>query len=480
MTEPEARAVQHVGVAISGGGHRATIWGLGTLLYLVDVGKHREVAAIASVSGGSITNGVVAHEVDYPTVDEATFDRKVAPLVRHVADVGLFFWGPATNAYVLSLFAGVSIGLLGLVVGAVLLCLDGLSWRSGTTLLGAIVVLGLAARFFEQRSAVVDRALAQTHFSRDGQATRLGDVARSIDHVMCATELQSGEHLYLSPRFLYSYRVGQGRPEQLRLSTAVQASACLPGAFAPRRLSTASYGFSGGVGGGASAQVVLLTDGGVYDNMADQWFDGLDARLRHAATLPAVGRQVDEVVVVNGSSPVPWTELRRAHLVLLGELATLMRVNSVMYQVTTERRRFSLVHDWDQAQRARDEGASAGARGALVHIAQSPYTVADYYRRATAWPDRAERARAVLDLLGDDPAARRRWEDITVASTRVPTVLRKLGRQTTIDLLEHAYTLSMCNLHVLLGYPLGPLPSRERFERLLGPSADVPARTSPR
>lgn len=468
MTEPTPKPRQHVGVAISGGGHRATMWGLGTLLYLVDAGKHREVATMSSVSGGSILNGVVAHEVDYPAVDQRTFDHKVAPLVRHAADVGLFFWGPSTNAYVISLFAAVGVGVLTLVVGVVLLCIDGLTWGSGMTALGALAVLALAAQFFELRSKVVDRALARTHFSRDGKATRLADVARSIDHVVCATELQSGEHLYLSPRFLYSYRIGQGRPRDLRLSTAVQASACLPGAFSPRRLKTASYGFTGGMGGGANAPHVVLTDGGVYDNMADQWLDGLESRLRRSPTLPAVGRSVDEIIVVNGSSPVPWTTMRRARLVLLGELATLMRVNSVMYQVTTERRRFSLVHEWDEVQRALERGPASGQRGAFVHIAQSPYTVADYYRHSTSWPDRAERARSVLELLGDDTAARKRWEELARASREVPTVLRKLGHKTTVDLLEHSYTLSLCNLHVLLGYPLGPLPTRDRFERLLG------------
>ena len=467
MAESAAQSRQHVGVAISGGGHRATIWGLGTLLCLVDAGKHREVAAISSVSGGSITNGVVAHEVDYPTVDQRTFDRHVAPLVRHVADVGLFFWGPSTNAYVVSLFATVGVGLLALAATIVLVCADGLTWRSGISALGALAVLALAARFFELRSSVVDRALARTHFSRDGKATRLADVARSIDHVICATELQSGEHFYLSPRFLYSYPTGQGRPGEMRLSTAVQASACLPGAFSPRRLPTAPYGFTGGVGKGADAHHVLLTDGGVYDNMADQWLDGLDGRLRRAPSLPAVGQSIDEIIAVNGSSPVQWATMRPTGLVLLGELATLIRVNSVMYQVTTQRRRFALVHEWDEAQRALDRSQTSGQRGALVHIAQSPYSVADDYRRSTSWPDRAERARSVIDLLGDGAAARKRWEELTRASCEVPTVLRRLGRKPTVDLLEHSYVLTMCNLHVLLGYPLGPLPTRDRFEHLL-------------
>lgn len=454
---------QHIGIAISGGGHRATIWGLGTLLYLVDSGKHHEVAAISSVSGGSITNGVVAHEMDLPTTDSRTFDAKVSPLVRHVADTGLFFWGPATNAYVISLFALLAIGVAILVTGLALVFVDGLSWHAGTTLLGAVVLLALAGQWFERRSNVVDRALARTHFSRDGRATKLGELERSLDHIICATELRSAEHLYLSPRFLYSYRLGGGSPGAIRLSTAVQASACLPGAFSPRRLNTADYRFHDGTPEGRQARDFLLTDGGVYDNMADQWLDGLAARLRHMPNLPTMGPSVDEAILVNASAAVGWTPLRPARLPLVGELRTLMRVNSVMYQVTTERRRYALVRQWEEAART-----GKGQRGALVHIAQSPYTVADAYARSTAAPKYARRAQAVIALLGDDADSRATWKARADASIKVPTVLRKLGRDTTLDLLEHSYVLAMCNLHVLLGYPLPEqLPSRERFGRLL-------------
>jgi hypothetical protein len=103
-----------------------------------------------------------------------------------------------------------------------------------------------------------------------------------------------------------------------------------------------------------------------------------------------------------------------------------------------------------------------------VHISQSPYTVADAYSRSSD-PDRAARARTVLSLLGDDPAARAHWESRARASAGVATVLRKLGPDTTVDLLEHSYVLAMCNLHVLLGYPLSALPPRQRFDRLLRP-----------
>jgi hypothetical protein len=51
---------QRFAVALSGGGHRATLFGLGVLLALVDRDLNERVSQIASVSGGSIANAFVA------------------------------------------------------------------------------------------------------------------------------------------------------------------------------------------------------------------------------------------------------------------------------------------------------------------------------------------------------------------------------------------------------------------------------------
>ena len=64
-------------IALSGGGLRASAFCLGALLYLVHAGLNRKVENIASVSGGSITNGFVASRCDYATADLDTF-RDVA------------------------------------------------------------------------------------------------------------------------------------------------------------------------------------------------------------------------------------------------------------------------------------------------------------------------------------------------------------------------------------------------------------------
>jgi predicted acylesterase/phospholipase RssA len=461
--------MSRIGIALSGGGHRSTIWGAGVLLYLADAGRHADVGVIASVSGGSILNGVVAHEMDYPLSDAHDMRTKLRPLLGHVAYTGLFFWGPSTNAYVLTVLALAGLGAAGFLAGLIMAFVSGAGLWSGLVLVVSLLVLWGAVAVFGRRSAVVDNALARTHFSRNGRPTRLADVERSLDHVMCATELQAGEHFYFSPTFLYSYPFGCGHPADLRLSTAVQASACLPGAFAARRLAARAHQFRRSPSVTEPASIpdqMLLTDGGVYDNMGDQWLDGLAGRVRGNANLPVKAAVLDQVIVVNSSARVPWTGVRANWLPIRDELTSLARVKDVQYAVSTSTRRHYLIAGWDAA-----ATAGSGTQGALVHIAQSPFEVIDAYRHADArWPQRSQRARQALEWLGDTAESRARWAQVAASNANVPTVLRKLGPDATARLLWHSYVLAACNLHVILdGFPLPPQPPAEQeFRTLIG------------
>jgi predicted acylesterase/phospholipase RssA len=460
---------RHIGVAISGGGNRAALWGLGVLLYLVDAGKNAEVGAVSSVSGGSITNGYVAQQTELTRTDPDAFDAAMAPLVRSVATDGHHAWSPVPTWYVVADIGTALVGLLAMLTAVVLAFLHFALDVTVPLLAGGFVLVVVALQVFELRSLMVERALARQYFAPGGKRTRLADVARSVDHVICTTELQSALHLYFSPRFVYTYRLGVGEPAQLSLATAVQCSACLPVAFAARRVSARPFGFTGGDPAPdqpADVGHVVLSDGGVYDNMADDWFDRLPERL-HLLGHRVSNHDIDEAIVVNGSSPPGWSSLRRMLLAVVAEFATLSRVDSVMYDVTTKVRRSALIEEWDEA-----AASGKGMQGTLVHIAQSPYRTADAFRHDTRFPDRAARAEQVLAALGDTEESRQRWAAIAARSPAVPTVLRSLGRDVSVGLLEHAYVLAMCNLHVILGYPLLPLPGRDRFERLVdGPAA---------
>jgi hypothetical protein len=99
-------AVKGIGVALSGGGHRASFFGLGALLYLGDAGKLPQVTSIASVSGGSLTNGYIAQSLDLSTADDgAAFEQAMGPFARQLAQRGSLFATPLTWVYVILLVA---------------------------------------------------------------------------------------------------------------------------------------------------------------------------------------------------------------------------------------------------------------------------------------------------------------------------------------------------------------------------------------
>jgi hypothetical protein len=272
-------------------------------------------------------------------------------------------------------------------------------------------------------------------------------VDRSVHHVFCATELQSADHCYFTPRTVYSYRIGIGKPNDLPLSTAVQCSASLPGGFPPRTLSTSRFGFTrfGNLREPAEPPTrIVLTDGGVYDNMADQWENGFRERARRWPELQRLQTPASVLVVVNASAGWTWKGLPRLGAVK-AELFGILRPTSIMYDVTTSRRRFELVERFTTA-----EILGQGLRGALVHIAQTPYSVPDRLREDRD-PGRAGRAAEAVAFLGGDDESRKRWQARAAKSSAVGTVLSALGQETTVDLLEHAYLLAMVNLYVVLG-----------------------------
>ncbi len=452
-----------VSVSLSGGGHRAALFALGALLYLSDAGKNREVTSIASVSGGSLTNGHLAQALDYRVASKAEVDAWASRLAKRFASGGTLFAAPITWLY-LALLALV---MLAAVVGVWWLPVP--IWARVLLFFAGLFVVGLVLQL---RGAVCGRAFAKTLFSPSGKPTRLDEINTTIDHVLCATDLHAGEHVYFSGGFVCTYRFGFGEPGDLPLHTAVQASAAYPGGMPARWLPTARHRFQQpGDEAAAKTRYLVLADGGVYDNMGDQWAQGLDDRKRRWGSLAGRLQAPDELIVVNSSAGMEFTSAASLRIPLIGEFATLLRDKSVLYDNGTSVRREALVARFRLA-----ELRGTGLRGALVHIPQTPYVVPDGFARDTDHPDRAARARAALDRLGDTDTSRREWKAIAEQNSGVGTGLSALGNDVAARLMRHAYVLAMVNLHVILGYPLLDLPEPTRFEALL---ADQPARPAP-
>jgi len=73
-----------IGLALSGGGFRATLYHLGVIRYLRDSGTLPHVADIAAVSGGSILAAHLVLNWDRYTGNDQQFAEAAAEIVRFV------------------------------------------------------------------------------------------------------------------------------------------------------------------------------------------------------------------------------------------------------------------------------------------------------------------------------------------------------------------------------------------------------------
>lgn len=430
-----------IAIALSGGGYRASLFGLGVLLYLVDAQKNREVTSIASVSGGSITNAYIAQLKRFQERESPEFWTIIRPLAQTIAQKTLWV-APLTWVYLLIVLSSFLAIVYGSFWGN-----DWNGWIQWLVFCGLLLPWGW---LFQQRGVVAGRAFGSNLFSPCGKPVALDEIDHTIDHVFCSTHLNAGEHLYFSGRFVYSYRFGWGQPGDLPLHAAVQASAAFPGGFPPRWMRTGRFQFQGGEQRpGSIPSVVLLTDGGVYDNMADQWPSGV---ARRAKARPDLHLQIpDQLIVVNASAGLGWSYLHLLKIPFVGEVLALVRDISVMFDNAASLRMKELVQKFSHSQ---------DLRGVLVNIAQSPFKIP----RAFLQGETAEtqRARAVMEQLGDEEE----WECITRGNMNVSTTLSKVGTTVSAKLMRHGYAVAMANCHVILNFPLHELPEPSRFQQL--------------
>ena len=251
------------------------------------------------------------------------------------------------------------------------------------------------------------------------------------------------------------------------LSTAVQASSCLPGVFTPRSLKATQLGFAR-----AGRKRLWLVDGGVYDNMGDQWAQRFHDRAASHPELAAACEQPSTLLVVNASgrsgwSAAPWL----ARVPLLGELLALLKEKDILYQNSTTNRRRALISQFevttllnafpDTPQR-KTALAAAGLSGSLVHIGSTPAWVGKPNLPESA--DKAACERVAAKLAGVQPE----WLNETLRRSRnAKTTLAAVGAKHAVALLWHGYVLTMVNLHVFHAAPLLDLPSENRLRTLI-------------
>lgn len=434
-----------MGVALSGGGHRATLFALGVLLYLADAGLNRQVTIISSVSGGSLTNGYVGQECDFSTVTPAEFRDVTSRLARVVALRGTLFGSWLTWLYLAGLAS-----LTGAIVWAIYV-FDGLSQLLVIAFLLLALGYGLGAR-----GQVASAAFGRSLFSVGPRRSLLSELHGDVDHVICSTDLLAHTPFYFTKRFIYGDEYGKAAPKKVKLQTAVQASAALPGAFPPRRFRLKDLDWP--AGRGQVHPYTYLVDGGVYNNLATEWID--EAGLHASANPQGLHGTPEYCVIVNASSQ--WPEWRRPSFWLrvpfMSEIVVVPQFIDVLYANTVNPRllQLTLKHlNWNPDERP----FPMYPMPIVLQIGSSPIP----------------KSRGSEERLGEVLAAftayrpREWWQAQASRAARVPTTLNRLDRPTSRLLIHHGYTLAMAALHELSDTPMPVGVSIERVTDSLLP-----------
>jgi len=247
-----------MGLALSGGGFRASLFGLGSLWRLNELGWLKSLRRVTSVSGGSLTAGVLAARWR-----DLEFD-----------DAGCAVNFPEVVADRLRAF-----------------CSSTLDWKAILCgLIPFVSAAGVARRAYERRLLM----------PANGQVARLGDLPSAGDgpeFIFYATCMQTGSSFRFSRDGLYDWKLGRLSRLDVTLGTALAASAAFPPLLSPLRLKTDPAKWVGqpsirDLGDTRRIRKRLsLGDGGIYDNM------GIEAlwRSMHCVLVSDAGAPFDYI-----------------------------------------------------------------------------------------------------------------------------------------------------------------------------------------
>lgn len=319
--EPPGGGRPGVAVALSGGGFRATLAGLGVIRFLADAELLADVRWVSSVSGGSVASGLLA--VAMPELRAEGFSREavdgvvVRPFVDRISSEAL------KTRLLREIWK---------VIGP----------RTRTELLA------------EELDDLFLRGLL------------LEDLDPGVRFIVNAANTSTGVRFGFEREVVGDYVVGQipTAGTNLRLSTAVAASAAVPGPFPPLTpKGLPPFPCQAG-------RKLRLVDGGAYDNMGLEPVDDL----AHAFV---VALNAGGVFVTGQYGPVPV-------------LRDLQLANSLLYRQSTALRRRQMVERFKAYEAVEDTATGVmkeeppvwGRHGVLFGLST---TIGADGERARAW-----------------------------------------------------------------------------------------------
>lgn len=265
-----------VGLALSGGGARAIAYHLGCLRALHKAGILERLKTISAVSGGSVLAALYCTD----SGDFAAFDAQVCAILRRG------FVRPAIRVSLTSLEGCWALA------NAMLLALDRVAALAVRLCLCLIPNSKRWDWFWLRESPFRRRASRTTILARTFDAMLGGALLSDLREdrptlIVVACDLVGRCAFYFAKESVGSWKRGKASASEIRLSEAISASAAFPGLL-PAIDARMSFIKNGQM---ASARIVL-TDGGVYDNLglSPLWpgrDDGVSLHVEHYDRLVA-------------------------------------------------------------------------------------------------------------------------------------------------------------------------------------------------
>jgi NTE family protein len=222
--KPQKPIEEGIALCLSGGGYRAMLFHVGALWRLYEAGILGQVKRISSVSGGSVTAGVLGYRWAKLSFDPA---RTALDFVPEVV-------APLRS------LAGRTVDIPAIVGG-----------------------LLLPGRISDRLASAYDNALFH--------GASLQDLPDAPRFVINATSVQSGVLWRFMKPYMRDWRVGEVKGPLVRLADAVAASSAFPPYLSPFQLALDPAWFTPNSGDGLErppfTTKAVLTDGGVYDNL---------------------------------------------------------------------------------------------------------------------------------------------------------------------------------------------------------------------
>ncbi|MGH3331641.1 MAG: patatin-like phospholipase family protein [Nocardioidaceae bacterium] len=224
-SEAQKAPEQGIALCLSGGGYRAMLFHAGVLWRLNEASMLTRLDRVSSVSGGSISAGVLAMNWKHLDFDQHGVAQQFVPQVVE----------PIRG------LAGENVDVTSVLVG-----------------------IGLP---FTSISDRVVKAYRKHLFGK----TTLQDLPEKPRFVINATNLESGVLMRFSKPYLADYRVGRVNSPDLPLAVAVAASSAFPPFLSPCTVDLRHEDWVPDAGTDLTTEEfrgeIRLSDGGVYDNL---------------------------------------------------------------------------------------------------------------------------------------------------------------------------------------------------------------------